>query len=73
MESFCCKNYCNVTVPAGTFDAYEISVNSDMVDFYYSPEVGNIVKSTAYLADFIPHLKNVEIELVDFSNPTIED
>lgn len=70
---FVCKSYCNVTVPAGTFDAYEISVNSDMADFYYSPEVGNIVKSTACLADFIPHLKNVEIELVDFSNPTIDN
>ncbi|MBN2603655.1 MAG: hypothetical protein JXA91_05955 [Candidatus Thermoplasmatota archaeon] len=70
---FVCKSYCNVTVPAGTFDAYEISVNSDMADFYYSPEVGNIVKSTAYLADFIPHLKNVELELVDFSKPIIDD
>jgi hypothetical protein len=38
--------YDNITVPAGTFKAYDIILPIGLGNLYYSPEIGNIVKMT---------------------------
>ena len=45
-----CNGRKNVTVEAGTYDAYEIS-SMDIVDFYYSPEVSNVIELSAEYED----------------------
>ncbi len=64
---FICSDQKTISVQAGTFDAYEITILSGMGDIYYSPEVGNIVKATGYLGNFIPYMENIDLELVSVS------
>jgi len=40
-----------VTVEAGTFDAYNISVMKGLGHIYYAPEVGNIIKISGHSID----------------------
>ena len=43
--AFHCKNIQQITVEAGTFDAWEIeSTFFDLFSYYYAPDVGNLVK-----------------------------
>jgi len=65
---FICSDQKTVSVQAGTFDAYEITILSGMGNIYYSPEVGNIVKATGYLGNFIPYMENIDLELVSVSS-----
>jgi hypothetical protein len=43
-ETVTCPQHASITVPAGTFDCYEVTRASS--DAWYSDEVGNLVKST---------------------------
>ena len=43
-ETVTCSNHASVTVPAGTFDCYEVTRES--ADAWYSDIIGNLVKST---------------------------
>ena len=61
---FICSDQKTISVEAGTFDSYKITVLSGMGDIYYSPEVKNIVKITGYIGNFIPYLEDIDIELV---------
>jgi len=46
--AFHCKNKQDITVEAGTFNAWEIeSTFFDLFNYYYSPEVGNLIKIQA--------------------------
>jgi len=46
--AFHCKNKQDISVEAGTFNAWEIeSTFFDLFEYYYAPEVGNIVKIDA--------------------------
>ncbi len=46
--AFHCKNKQDISVEAGTFNAWEIeSTFFDLFKYYYAPEVGNIVKIDA--------------------------
>jgi len=46
--AFHCKNKQDISVEAGTFNAWEIeSTFFDMFQYYYAPEVGNIIKIDA--------------------------
>ena len=64
---FICSDQKTISVEAGTFDSYKITVLSGMGDIYYSPEVKNIVKITGYIGNFIPYLEDIDIELVSVS------
>jgi len=46
-----CSNIETVTVEAGTFDAYNISVMKGLGHIYYAPEVGNIIKISGHSID----------------------
>ena len=54
-----CSAKQSITTKAGTFGAYKISIY-DMLDFYFSPEIANIVK-----ADFNYEGISMEAELVE--------
>jgi len=54
-----CSAKQSITTKAGTFEAYKISIY-DMLDFYFSPEIANIVK-----ADFNYEGITMEAELVE--------
>jgi hypothetical protein len=48
--AFHCQSKRDVTVPAGTYSAYKISsILGEFFDYYYAPEVGNLVKIDAKL------------------------
>jgi hypothetical protein len=48
-ETVTCPQHADVTIPAGTFDCYEITRESS--DAWYSGQVGNLVKSTIDQSD----------------------
>ena len=50
-DVFSCSNLETVTVEAGTFDAYNISVMQGLGHIYYAPEVGNIIKILGHSID----------------------
>lgn len=68
---FACFSMNNVTVPAGTFNSYNISVapinlTHALGRIYYSPEAKNIVKITGEVGDLLPFLTNLEMELIKY-------
>lgn len=70
---FACFSMDNVTVPAGTYNSYNISVapinlTHALGRIYYSPDLGNIVKITGELGDLLPFLTNLEMELIEYNS-----
>jgi len=59
-----CTNKESVSVPAGDFESYKITYSSDTV--WYSPEVGNIVKSEVNQSDK-DYTFNMDLSLESFS------
>ena len=54
--AFHCQDKRDVTVAAGTFSAYKISsLFGDVFDYYYAPDVGNIIKIDAILQNGAVH------------------
>lgn len=50
--AFHCKPQTSVTVPSGTYNAYEItSIFGSFFEYYYAPDVGNLIKIDAILAN----------------------
>ena len=48
--AFHCQDKRDVTVPAGTYSAYKISsIFGEYFDYYYAPDVGNLIKIDATL------------------------
>lgn len=66
---FYCLNMETVTVQAGSFDAYNISMVG-AGNLYYAPDVGRIIKITGNIKDFIPYLENINMELVKIGKST---
>ena len=64
---FFCNNTAEITVPAGTFDTYEIVVAGGLGTIYYSPEVKNIIKMEGDFEDALPFLNGINAELVSYS------
>jgi hypothetical protein len=60
---FYCSNMENVSVQAGSYNAYNISIMG-MANMYYAPDVGKIIKITGNIKDFIPYIENISMELV---------
>lgn len=48
---YVCLSEDEITVEAGTFNAYEISI-PEAINYYYAPEAGNIIKISAELDDY---------------------
>jgi hypothetical protein len=58
-----------MTVTAGTFTAYNITVGLGMGNVYYAPDVGNIIKIGGHFTDANPYLKTLELQLIDTNYP----
>lgn len=50
-DVFTCLNQETITVEAGTYNAYNISVMQGLGNIYYAPEVGNIIKISGHYID----------------------
>ena len=61
----CCIGNDLITVPAGTFDCYNITI-AGMANLYYNTTVGAMVKFIGNLQDIVPSISNIEIELIDY-------
>ena len=55
----------NVHTQAGNSNAVHVSVMEENAILYYSEDVGNVVKFTGFLGNYIPFLDDINIELVD--------
>ena len=67
--AFYCLNTEPVTVPAGTYNAYNITIFDGMAHCYYAPDVGNIIKLTGNLEELIPFITNINMELLSTTYP----
>jgi hypothetical protein len=59
-DAFYCLNTTTITVPAGTYEAYNISIFGGTASGYYAPSVGNIVKLSGDFQYFPP----INMELI---------
>ena len=55
-----------ITVLAGTYNAYNISVAEILGKIYYAPEVENIIKIAGQLGDLLPFMTGLEMELLEY-------
>lgn len=62
--AFFCLNKENITVPAGTYDAYNITVFGGAGQCYYASEAGNVVKIKGNFGDVIPYITTINMELL---------
>ncbi len=63
--AFFCNSTEQITVDAGTFSAYNISVIGGLGRYYYAPDAGFIVKMQGNFEEITPNLKNIDLELID--------
>lgn len=62
---FICNTTENIVVPAGTYDAYNISIIGGMGSIFYAPAAGNVVKISGNFQGAIPYIQSINMELVD--------
>ncbi len=62
----------SITVEAGTYDAYDISILDGIGNMYYSPEVGMILKMTGNFNDMFPFMQDINIELSDIGEEQLD-
>lgn len=65
---FICTGVEDVSVKAGDFSAYNISI-LEQGDLYYAPDVKNIIKISGHFQTAFPYLKTFEFQLVDTNYP----
>ena len=63
--AFACFNRSNVTVEAGTYDAYNITIVGGLASVYYAPEAGNIIRISGKLEELLPYIKDISMELIE--------
>ena len=64
-DIFHCANETEmITVPAGTFEAYNITVVGGLGSMYYAPDAGMIIKIEGRFEDVIPFITNLKGELL---------
>jgi hypothetical protein len=63
-STFFCLSTENITVPAGTYNAYTISFLEGKAQCYYAPTAGNVIKITGNLEKIIHGLTNFNMELL---------
>ena len=64
---FFCNDTVEITVPAGTFECFEIMVAGGIGTIYYSPEVKNIIKMEGNFGDALPFLNGIDAELMSYT------
>ena len=63
-SAFFCLNTENITVLAGDYEAYNITIIGGMAQCFYAPTAGNVVKITGNLEELIPYITNINMELL---------
>ena len=63
-DAFFCLNTENITVPAGAYEAYNITLIGGLGQCYYAPTAGNMVKITGNFEEIIPYITNINMELL---------
>jgi hypothetical protein len=63
--AFACSSMDNITVEAGTYSAYNISIVGGLAQCYYAPEVGNVAKLYGDFTELLPYIQELNMELVD--------
>jgi hypothetical protein len=63
-DAFFCLNTENVTVPAGTYNAYNITLVGGLAQCFYAPTAGNVVKISGNFVGVLPNLKSFNMELI---------
>ena len=61
---FFCPATENISVPAGTYDAYNISLMGGIGQCYYAPTAGNIIELKGNFQDIIPFVQSVDLVLL---------
>jgi hypothetical protein len=61
---FTCFSKENVTVLAGTYEAYNISMLGGLGYMFYAPEIKNIIKIDGAFADELPFVSDIKMELI---------
>jgi hypothetical protein len=59
----------NITVLAGEYYSFNISVMGGLGNIYYSPEIGNIVKIIGNFENILPFISNIKAELIPYNTP----
>lgn len=69
LDLICCLDKDIITVPAGTFECYNISLaGTYLTNMYYNDtEVKNIVKVVGNLQDIFPSISNINVELISYN------
>jgi len=62
--AFFCLNKENITVPAGVFEAFNITVLGGLGQCFFAPTAGCIILMTGEFQDVIPFFKNIDLELI---------
>jgi hypothetical protein len=63
-SAFFCMNTENITVPAGTYDAYNVTLIGGLGQCYYAPAAGNVVKIAGNFQEIIPYITDINMELL---------
>lgn len=63
--AFICTGIENITIPPGTYPAYNITILGGVANAYYSPDLGNIIKIIGNLNQILPFIEEIDIELID--------
>jgi hypothetical protein len=61
---FACFGNESVTVTAGTYDAYNITMLGGLGIMFYAPGVKNIIKIEGAFAEELPYISDIEMELI---------
>jgi hypothetical protein len=63
--AFICMNTTeDITVPAGTYDSYNITIFGGAGQCYYAPAAGNVIKIKGNFGDVIPYITTINMELL---------
>jgi hypothetical protein len=63
-SAFKCTKKENITIPAGTYESYNISALFGMGYLYYAPNAGSIIKMQGRFQDIVPFVSRMDMELI---------
>ena len=63
-KAFFCPNTETINIPAGTYEAYNITLMSGVGQCYYAPTAGNVIKLTGNFQYIIPLLNSIDMVLL---------
>jgi hypothetical protein len=62
--AFICYTTEDITVPAGTYNAYTITLIGGKAQCYYAPIAGNVIKITVNFEEIVPNITNINMRLL---------